>query len=57
MFTVQTEVSEETDMAAGNRSGVYRDVLCGQGLSYMVMGGIFRSGIPKSGVKVLLNQS
>ena len=44
-------------MASGSKSGVYRALLCGLGLSSMVMGGRFKAGIPKSAVKGLLNQS
>ena len=36
---VLTGFSEATDMAAGSRSGVYQALLCGRGLSPMVMGG------------------
>ena len=45
--------SEVTDMGAGIRSGVYRDILCGWGISSMVMGCRLKSGIPKSAVKGL----
>ena len=44
-------------MAYRIRSGVQRDILCGKSLSSMVMGGRFRSRIPKLAVKGLLNQS
>ena len=44
-------------MAAGGRSGLYRDLLCGGVLSSMVMGVRCIAGIPKSDVKGLLNQS
>ena len=56
MFKVIKESSEATDMAAGSRSGVYKDILCGQGLSSKLMGGIFKAGLPKSSVKVLFKQ-
>ena len=39
------------------RSGVYRDILCGGGLSSIFIGGRYKSGLPKSAVKLLLNQS
>ena len=41
-------------MVAGSRSGVHWDLLYGRGISSMVMGCRFTSGIPKSVVKVLL---
>ena len=44
-------------MAAGIRYGVYYDILCGGGLSSMVMGGIYKTGLTKSAVKGLLKQS
>ena len=56
MVKVLTEFSEATEMAAGSRSGVYKDLLCAQGLSSKLMGGIFKAGLPKSSVKVLLKQ-
>ena len=43
-------------MAAGSRSGVYRALLCGRGLSSMVMGGRCKYGISNSYVKGLSNQ-
>ena len=43
-------------MAAWIRSGVYQSLLCGPGLSSMVMGGRFKAGMPKSALKGLLNQ-
>ena len=44
-------------MAAGGRSGVYQALLCGRGLSSMVMGGICKARLTKSAVKVLLKHS
>ena len=35
-------------MAVGSRSGVYRDLLYGQGLSSNVIEGRFKSGLPNS---------
>ena len=32
-------------MAAGSRSGVYRDLLFGRGISSMVMGGRYKDGL------------
>ena len=58
MVKVLTEFLQATYIAAGSRSGVYRALLCGEGgLSSMVMGGRCISGLPKSAVKGLLNQS
>ena len=44
-------------MAAGSRSGVYRALLCGGGLSSTVMGGRCLAGLPQSDVKELLKKS
>ena len=44
-------------MASESIYGAYRDLLCGGGLSKIVMGGTCISWIPKSDVKGLLNQS
>ena len=44
-------------MADGGRSGLDRYLLSVRGLSSMVMGGIFKAGIPKSARKRLLNHS
>ena len=41
-------------MAAGGRSGVYQALLCGRGLSSMVMGGICKYELHNSFVKELL---
>ena len=44
-------------MAAGRISGVYQALLYRRGLSSKVMGGRFKSEIPKSSVKGLFKQS
>ena len=54
---VLTDFSEATEMAAWSRSGTYRYLLCGGGLSSMVMGGRCIAGLPKSAVNGLLKQS
>ena len=57
MVKVLNEFSEAKEMAAGIRSGVHQDILCGRGISSKVMGGRFKAGLQKSYVKVLLKQS
>ena len=44
-------------MAAGIRSGVYRDILSRWDLSSMIMGVIFKAGLPQSAGKGYLNWS
>ena len=44
-------------MVSGSRSGVYWALLCGWGLSSMVIGGRRTAGLPKSAVNGLLRQS
>ena len=44
-------------MAAGARSGVYRSLLYGLGISSIMMGGRCKSGITNLYLKVSLNQS
>ena len=56
MVKVLTEFSEATEMVSGSRFGAYWDLLCGGGLSSMVMGGRCIAGIPQSAVNGLLNQ-
>ena len=57
MVKLLTDFSEATEMAAGSRSGVQRDLLSRQGLSSMVMGGRFKDGLTQPAVKGLLKQS
>ena len=40
-------LSEATDMETGIISAVYRDLLCGQGISLKVIGGILKAGLLK----------
>ena len=47
VFKVITEFLEAIGMAAGRIYGIYQDLLCGRGLSSMVMGGRCKSGLPK----------
>ena len=44
-------------MAVGRKSGLYGALLCGRGLSSMLMGGGLKAGMPNSAVNRLLNQS
>ena len=54
---VLKDFSEATEMVARSRFGSYQALLCGEGLSSMVMGGRCISGIPQLAVNVLLKQS
>ena len=52
-----TEFSKATEMSDGRRFGAYRNLLCGGGLSSMVMGGRYIPGLPQSAVNGLLKYS
>ena len=57
MVKVVIEFSEATVMSDRGISGVHQAILCEQDLSLMVMEGIYKTGLPKSIYKGLLNQS
>ena len=52
-----TDFSEAAEVAVGNRSEVYWDILSARGLPSMLMRGGSKAGIPQSSGKGLSDQS